>query len=706
MDTEDFKLPPLRQDISLHEGPPTPDGSPTWSLYDPSRNQYFRIGWQEFELLSRWGDITAGTLADQVNQQTTLEVSIEDVQTLFVFLAKNNLLAFSPDHSAEKLHSIAQAHSKNRLLKVLRSYLFFKIHLFHPDKFLQATLPMVKPLFSRNFAILFAILTIISLYLVGRQWDTFTATFSYFFNTEGMIYFATTLFIVKVLHELGHAYTAAYYGCKVPSIGVIFLVFWPVLYTDTTDAYRLTSQGPRLKIAAAGIFVEVLLAVIATLLWSLVDDGPLRSACFFVATVSWTFSLLLNINPFLRFDGYYLFSDWLNISNLQNRAFALGKWKLRHWLFGFKDETPELFPAKTAKILIAYALFTWVYRFFLMIAIASLVYYFFFKLAGIVLMILAVIMFIIAPITKELSVYWQRRNEMNWNTQSRITSIIGVILLTLLIIPWKTTVSAPALLENGQHTKVFAPEAAKITSISILNNQAVTQNQLLITLESPELEHKITQAKHDLKIVQQRLRTELGHTETFGFRQADRTELNRMNSALNAHLSSQAKLRVTAPFNGTIRNLTEGLSVGRWVKKNELLFEIVNNDSNTITAFVKENAVRRLKMNANAKFYPENLNASPVLTATIKNVAPVSTNALEKPYLASLYGGDVAVHSDKPNQLLTKDAIYRVVLTPNNTAIDVDKVVRGKLQLRSRGQSLLSRAWVAASAVFIRESGF
>ncbi len=163
----------------------------------------------------------------------------------------------------------------------------------------------------------------------------------YLFSKEGILYYGISLIFVKSLHELGHAFTAKRYGCKIPSMGIAFLVMFPVLYTDSTNAYALKSKYKRLKIAIAGMKVEIYLALLATFLWSFLPEGPLKSIAFIIATTSWITSLLVNISPFLRFDGYYVLSDWTNTKNLQPRSFATTKWFIRKYILGLEEDEPE-----------------------------------------------------------------------------------------------------------------------------------------------------------------------------------------------------------------------------------------------------------------------------------------------------------------------------------------------------------------------------
>ncbi len=199
---------------------------------------------------------------------------------------------------------------------------------------------------------------------------------------------------MKAIHELGHALMATRYGVKVPSMGVALMVLAPFLYSDVSDAWRLASRRQRLAIDWAGILAELMLASVALTAWVFLPDGMLKTIAFVTATTSLVMSLVLNLNPFMRFDGYYILADWTGIPNLQTRAIVVGRWLMREVLFGLGAQPPEPFSRRALVILALYAYAIWIYRFFLFLGIALLVYHATFKVLGIILFLIEIGWFI------------------------------------------------------------------------------------------------------------------------------------------------------------------------------------------------------------------------------------------------------------------------------------------------------------------------
>lgn len=247
-------LPTLRQDLSIYKGPPNSSGAPTYTLHDPPSNKYFRIGWAEFEILSRWPrGSSADEIARQVSEETTLFVETDKVEAFANFLHQNNLLQVSNAPEIKRMALLKESNRPSAAMRLLRNHLFIRIPVLQPDRLLKFLRPVADVAASRAFLTITGIVAILGVYLAGRQWDHFMETMVTLFNWSSILLIAVTVAVVKILHEFGHALTAHRFGCRVPTMGLSFMVFWPILYTDTIDAWKLPSKAQRLKISGAGI---------------------------------------------------------------------------------------------------------------------------------------------------------------------------------------------------------------------------------------------------------------------------------------------------------------------------------------------------------------------------------------------------------------------------------------------------------------------
>jgi putative peptide zinc metalloprotease protein len=697
-------LPPLRDELLLHQASPDHHGHPRWTLEDPARNRFFQIGWAEVEMLARWGRGDAEAIAQDVNASTTLEIEPDDVVGFAHFLSAASLLqARGPDAMA-RLAQQAQAGRMGWAKWLLKNYLFVRFPLVRPDPWLERALPHVRFVFSQAFfwATLLAGLT--GLLLAGRQWDVFRATFLHFFTLEGAALAGLTLFATKVLHELGHAFTAKRHGARVSTMGVALLVMFPVLYTDTSGAWKLRDRRQRLQIGAAGMAAELALACYATLAWSFLPDGPLRSAAFMLATTTWLLTLAINLNPFMRFDGYFLLSDALDMANLQDRSFALARWHLRETLFGLGEEAPEELPVRLRRFLILYAYGVWIYRFFLFLGIALLVYHYFFKLLGLFLFAVEIVWFIGLPIWRELSEWASRRSSLRFNPATLRSGLLALLAIGLLLLPWGGTVRAPALLRAGQQVMLYVPTGGRLVSL-VEPGQQVVAGQSLFELFDPDLDHRLASVERELA----RLRWQssflvMDRASTASLRtvRQDYAAAQEKHAAL---LLERERLTIRAPFDGLVADRATPLAVGEWVAAGEWLGTLTAPGPAQVEAFVDEHDLERLAVGNEASFTAE-AGGWDKLTLRLDSLATTATTRLQNvPELASTQGGGIAALSDPRYGPVPEKAVYRVMLT----AVGGKRppmALRGQVHIAAERRSPAMRLLTSAIAVLRREAGF
>ena len=697
------RRPPLRDDLKLFRGPRRPDGAPTWTLYDPARNRFFRFGWLEFELLSRWN--RPGDPVAAVGRETALRPDAADLEALSHFLADQQLVAATGTGGPARFAAQAER-ARPRLGRwLLHNYLFFRVPLVRPDRFLTATAPWLGFVGSRTFRAVLLVAALLAVYLVSRQWAAFTHGLAGFLTLEGALWAAVALAGVKVAQELGHAWTAKRHGLRVPTMGVAFLLLWPVLYTDTTDAWKLERRRPRLEIGAAGMLTELAIAVAATLAWTILPDGPARSAALLLASVTWLLTLAINLNPFMRFDGYYLLSDLLDIENLQERSFALARWRLRRWLFGFADAPPEPLPAGTRRLLVAYAVATWIYRLFLFLAIALLVYHFAFKLLGIVLMAVELGWFVARPVCREVAVWWRRHADVRLNANTGLALLLAGGAVALLAMPWRSEVVLPAVLEAERTAAVHAPAPAQVAEVLVAAGDVVAAGTPLIRLQSPDSEHGVRIADRRIAILQWQLDREVASVDLAEQAQVTERRLAETQAELAGFEADLARLTLTAPIGGRVSDLATGLRPGLWVDPGRRLALLVSPDGARLDAYVAEHDLARLAVGATGRFVADEPE-QPDVEVRVEAIDRTATAVLPRPYLASVHGGGIVARQDPDGALLPETSIYRVSLRPLHVLPPGPRVLRGTVRVAAGRISPFDRIWRAVAAVLVRESGF
>ncbi|WP_259755244.1 HlyD family efflux transporter periplasmic adaptor subunit [Pseudomonas sp. GCEP-101] len=694
---EDLPTPPLRDDLRLDEAAPGPDGEPVWVIQDSVLNRFYRIGWLEFECLLRW-EQTPRQISEQIAEQTALKPDAEQVLGFRQFLENHQLLRPGPEALA-RLAARSQGRQWTTWNWWLHHYLFFRIPLVRPQRFLRAIAGSLDWLFNRYVAMLVLLLSLAGIVLVAHQWDTFTHDVVESFSLEGLLSFAAALLVAKTLHELGHALVATRLGLKVAHMGIAFVVMWPMLYTDTGESWKLRSNRQRLAIASAGIITELGLAGLSTLGWALADPGPLRNALLYLATTSWALSLALNASPFMRFDGYFIVSDLLDFPNLHERAGALARITLRRTLLGLDEPWPEHFPTGKRRLLVAFAFGTWVYRLLLFLGIAVAVYYFFFKLLGIFLFAVEISWFIVQPVWRELKVWWQRRAHVKPRRKWVFLALLGALVL-LLAIPWRTQVHAIGVARAAQQLHVYAPFPALLRDLR--PGGEVSQGETLAVMEEPDIAAKVVGSEASIRGYQGRLAGMLADPSGLSEDAVTRQRLGVEYQQARAARKEMARLNLQAPFAGRWLDVNPDWKPGQWINTREPIGVLVDPRHWLVDAYVKQDEVQRLTDGGQVRFYPEGVPRP--IDGQVVLIGTTRISQLEHPMLASRYGGPLNVNP-QGEALVPNPALFHVLVRLDGAPPGLHET-RGHLQIEGARRSWLGEGFTRLLAVALRESGF
>ena len=296
----------------------------------------------------------------------------------------------------------------------------------------------------------------------------------------------------------------------------------------------------------------------------------------------------------MRFDGYFLLCDWLDMPNLHARAFAMGRWWLRKVLFGWVDSPPELFKPRRQAFLVVFALTTWLYRLSLFLGIAYLVYDSVFKLLGIVLLFIELYWFIALPIFREFQAWWRRRDELEWNRATGRSAFVLVCLVLFCVVPWKRDVRAPGVLGAAQSQELYAVAAARVVEVRASNGAGVRAGEVLMRLEAPDLTHQLAVAESKSRSLRAQVDRQPFDDKLLQEGAALRERWATAEADVAGLKSQVDQLLVRAPFDGHAVDLNDMLAPGAWVAAHERLVHVTGLNDGKGEVLVDEADLSRL----------------------------------------------------------------------------------------------------------------
>ncbi|MEZ5844375.1 MAG: hypothetical protein R3D27_11690 [Hyphomicrobiaceae bacterium] len=704
------RLPELRQDLRIVGDAVDLSGQRYWKIYDPLSHRYTALSRKHIAMLDAWPAASGPEAIVEAAWQTHTEiVTPAEVADFAAFLVANGLAGPAEAGGWRRQFEETERRRAAHLTRLVKGYLFFKLPLVNPERFLRATLPIVRPLASRASVVVLLAILLLDVALVLREWDQFVSSALRLASWSGALGMLPAIVLVKLLHELAHGYVATHFGCRVRSLGVAFVVGAPLLFVDVTDSWKIRSRRIHLMIGGAGIGMDLAVSIVATLAWVFLPDGGARGIAFNLATVGWATSLTMNLNPFMRFDGYHLLADAVGMPNMQTRAMALSRWRVRETLFGLGAPPPEVFPTTIATLLALYGYAVWVYRVTLFVAIALVVYAHFFKVLGIILFLVEIIYFIVGPLLREMREWHRMRRRILATGRTRLTVLVGAAALALALVPWPSTVRIPAVLEPVGLAEVHIPVPARLLEVATQSGASVAAGAPLFKFDSRALGHELETTRLRASVVDlrlSRLMSEARDREQAVVLRQERAALERAISGIRKRI---AELSITAPISGIVARIADYPAVGRWATPSEPLVLIHGAGRRRIRGLVDAEGKARIRAGMKAWFIPGNPLAARV-PGTVSAISSVNIATIDQIGLAQSFGGGIPSVLNSRREAIPVAPHYQVLTeidgsesgpAGNQGAIEV-----GILHVQGDPQSVLVRVWRRVLMVMVRESGF
>lgn len=554
----------LRPDIELINGSPS-------LLFDPAADAYFKVSRETLMVVSY---LTASLPLEQFREMLSkqgITISREQLAQILNFLQQNNLLIPEYGVIGIKRKKQAEIREKTLFLRFSAAYLFFRLPPIRPERFFKKITPAVSWMASKFMFFLLLIPAVLGYLLILRDFNMVQQTFWNSLSWAGLVKYFAAILLLKLIHESAHSLAAMHFHCRVRGIGLGFMIFYPRLYTDTTDSWRLPRRQ-RLLIDSAGIIAELLFGGIAALLWCYLPPGPWRSTMFYVFAVSTISTLLVNGNPCIRYDGYYILCDLVNIENLMTRSADYLKrfWRWHVLRLGSRPADEK------GGFLFVFGVLSFTYRIFLYTSIILIIYHKFTKALAVVMMFMELYSILIYPFWREVMTIRQlskrSANKAGWILSFVLLAILSVILFCPL--SWRINLfgeTAPEMRIN-----ISVVEGGYLTTALPHRSRTVKQNENIFVLNSPQLD----QARRKIeKIVEyDKILWRLQQLDEKQFAVGSVTEKKLQSDLLALEELNRRKtdLSVLSPADGVFISILPDLSIGAFLPKGCKVGEVVS----------------------------------------------------------------------------------------------------------------------------------
>ncbi len=508
-------------------------------------------------------DIACEKLGDDMPSQ-------DEVIRLLGQLHRADVIQANLPPDMTELHRRQVKQKRARLLARLRSPLAIKIPLWDPDSFLDKTDWLAKLLFSPLGWAVWLVSVTMALLLAGVHWDSLTGNLAdRVLALENVLLLWLVYPVVKGIHELGHGYAIKRHGGEVHELGIMFLVFIPVPYVEASSSYAFANKYHRMLVGGAGILTELFLAAIAMMVWVMIEPGAVRALAFNVMVISGVSTLLFNGNPLLRFDAYYVLSDFLEIPNLGMKSNKQLGHMLKYYLLGIQNEAPPARSAREAAWLVFYSVAAFCYRMIIMLTIALFVAGKFF-IVGMLLALWSLYGFLLHPLFKTIKAMSMDSEIRKHKT--RLTTVVSIFLLAILIMLFwlplpKKTVAEAVTWVPGEY-RIVSGAAGMITRLTVTDGQLVQAGDLLLVMEDDELNSRVQVIQSRLDELAARRRIAQSDNELTASDIIEK-EIERIEQQHQRLVDQQQSLKLYSPGNGIFHFSIPDNLVGRFVGRGE-----------------------------------------------------------------------------------------------------------------------------------------
>ncbi len=706
------------------------EGRDCWVVKDPVAMKYFRFEEEEYRLLKM---IDGEMSPDQIKRKFEFDfspqkLSLQELFQLIGMLYRNSLVVSDAPEQGESLRQRAVENEKAKRWQSLTNVLAIRFKGFDPDDLLTSLNPYTSWFFTwpAFFAVLLMGLGALSLIVTNfESFQNKLPSFENFFAAGNWFLLAIVLGVTKVLHEFGHGLACKRFGGRCHEMGLMFLVLTPCLYANVSDSWLLKSKWQRAFIAAAGMYVELVIASIAVFVWWFSMPGLVHHLALNIIVVCSVSTLLFNANPLLRYDGYYILADLLEIPNLRQKSSAMLNRVSGKLFLGIEAAEDPFAPSRRKWLFISYSVLAVAYRWLITFSIFWFVYRvlepYGLKIIGQLLATMAIYGLVGMPLVK-LYKFFSIPGRTSMVKPVRLAgtlAAVAIVLGAIMLIPIPRYVYGCFYIQPENVANVYVEEPGVLSKIYIRPNQHVEEGTHLVQLESPALEQQLVRLESE--VWNAKVELEIAHRAEMNRAQGQMTPVEAkaaFDTALANYEKKEAdrkRLEIKSPRKGfflaghrkPMPNADSGLldgwhgtpleprNIGCSMDRQTIVGQVIP-DMTKFTAVlaIDQSEIEFIRSDQTVKLVSWQ-DRSRVLESTTGEISPVKMKIAPKG-LSSRYGGDLVTRQNSDGEDEPLSTTY-MVNVPLDLAQAGDAVLftgsTGVAKIRTGSQTVGARVW-------------
>ena len=644
-------------------------GERWYVLHDKSSGRYHRLSPTAHKLIGLMNGqrsladiLTASAHADdnlnQAQGHSDAPATEQELIDLLQYLHVADLLVCDMPPNTQELFARQQSKRRKTWTRLLLNPVSWKIPCGNPNQFLNRLLPLARLLANPTVGVVWLLVVGYALLQAGAHWSELSAgKMTSLLTPVNLLLLWLTYPVLKVLHELGHGLFTKLWGGEVNECGIVFVAGIPLPYVDATAATGFRTKAQRLMVGAAGMAVELFLAAVALLLWLNVEDGLVKSLLYNVMILGSVSTLFFNGNPLLKFDGYHLLCDLIEIPNLGARANQQISYLIQRYGYGI----PGLYsPAATTGEALGFTLYgvaAFVYR---LLVLALIVYLIagYSVAAGAVLGLWLVVFQLLLPLARS-TLFLFHSHKLDQRRKRAISISVAALVITLalfFLLPLPLSTQAEGVMWLPAESQVRAGAEGEVATVLVADGEAVQEGQPLLQLRNPALITDLQLKQAVLKEYQARYQQAWAQ---------DRSQVNLLMEDINAiqaeivHLQGRVNnLEVRSPAAGRI-TFTQTYNLrGSYLHQGDALGFVVQSAPARIRVALTQEEIGLVRGTTRAVQVRLAQDMGTELTGQVTQEVPEATFTLPSPVLGAAGGGRLAISADNPDSVQTTKMVF------------------------------------------------